>query len=347
MTKTVNAASMEEDEFMRTAGADLLPQLPVSSGIILDSGVLPQWATSSLDSVGGTSVGKFNRVAEDTDTDTDIVPQSDYAHSLRYPQSQSQSQVKTSSSTTQTNTPSDYSKNNRDLSPSPVRQSSAVYNATGGFTNYSPTRSKINDSSLYVDDLLENQQQNDSIGEMSASTLPLPSDIPVSEPFVWKDGTLRQQPSPTNRLRRAATTCVDWLWGLGVNNFEPFSLVNSKTCKDFSDGTLIVQLVEKLEGVEILGTEARPTHWAHRVANVRRAFECIATRNKRVPLRALSCEEGILTGDSKTIVTLLVALKKGYPLKNTGQGHAFNEELHRVSQVINLDSIRGGEIEGN
>lgn len=82
----------------------------------------------------------------------------------------------------------------------------------------------------------------------------------------------------------------------------------------FSDGVLLGRLVQKLERDSISGLEAHPKTTAQKLQNVRRVLDFLAEHNKRIPLRALGCEQEVLEGDGRVVLELLESIRKGYPV---------------------------------
>lgn len=81
----------------------------------------------------------------------------------------------------------------------------------------------------------------------------------------------------------------------------------------FSDGVLLVRLVERLERVDLVAVTTQPKTSAQKRQNIRRALQCLADRQKRVPLRALAIEEEVAEGEGSALWTLLLLLRKVYP----------------------------------
>jgi len=48
------------------------------------------------------------------------------------------------------------------------------------------------------------------------------------------------------------------------------------------------------------------------VFNIRSAIEIIASKNKRIPLHSLACEDDILAKNDDAYLKLLIAIRKGY-----------------------------------
>lgn len=63
----------------------------------------------------------------------------------------------------------------------------------------------------------------------------------------------------------------------------------------------------------IPGTVTHPRHQAHRLQNIKRAFEVLANNNK-IPLSALTCEEAVLEGRIDIILSLLMTIRKAYSI---------------------------------
>ena len=124
-------------------------------------------------------------------------------------------------------------------------------------------------------------------------------------------------------MRRTNNTeiVMEWLVELGVvrpNQDESLGLASlsrdPEYIRNFSDGILLCALVKRLEKMTnpIAGVILEPKTSAQRLQNIRKALETIASLNKRIPLSTLACEEEILSGNRDSIITLLLAIKKGY-----------------------------------
>eukprot|EP00981_Chlorochromonas_danica_P002748 scaffold537_cov180-Ochromonas_danica.AAC.53 len=82
----------------------------------------------------------------------------------------------------------------------------------------------------------------------------------------------------------------------------------------FSDGVLLVRLVQRLERVDLVAvTAGLPKTNAQKRQNIRRALQCLADRQKRIPLRALAIEEEVAEGEGSALFSLLLLLRKVYP----------------------------------
>eukprot|EP01033_Poteriospumella_lacustris_P016559 gene16559-11846_t len=81
----------------------------------------------------------------------------------------------------------------------------------------------------------------------------------------------------------------------------------------FQDGVWLGRLVQRLERCELAGFVLRPVYPAQRWQNVRRALEALAERNRRLPLRLLSCEDAVAQGDDPAaLLALLQTLRRAY-----------------------------------
>lgn len=94
-------------------------------------------------------------------------------------------------------------------------------------------------------------------------------------------------------------------------------LRSNQALPDLSDGTFLCTLVQKLEKLHSLpGVFKSPKTYAHKVYNIRRAIEIIASKNKKIPLHSLACEEDILAKNEDAYLKLLIAIRKGYKYYN-------------------------------
>jgi len=123
-------------------------------------------------------------------------------------------------------------------------------------------------------------------------------------------------------LRFRQSKLLRWLQEEGVSSVSlqrPLPSGSLLPADTFSDGVLLCELVRRLERCGPLpGTHPRPTCSTHRIQNVRRCLELLAERNRRIPLRELSCEEEVLRGDMDRTLDLLFSIRKGY--RGRGQG---------------------------
>ena len=123
-------------------------------------------------------------------------------------------------------------------------------------------------------------------------------------------------------LRFRQSKLLRWLQEEGVSSVSlqrPLPSGSMLPADTFSDGVLLCELVRRLERCGPLpGTHPRPTCSTHRIQNVRRCLELLAERNRRIPLRELSCEEEVLRGDMDRTLDLLFSIRKGY--RGRGQG---------------------------
>jgi hypothetical protein len=140
--------------------------------------------------------------------------------------------------------------------------------------------------------------------------------------------------TPSSSTLSQLKTVIHWLDDLGMKiPFQKEHFVSSdssssdsmdieqlifspKLLSDFglllSDGVMLGRLTMKLSYQEIPALELKPKTSAQRLNNIRKSLELLAMNNKKIPLRALSCEEEILQGDSVTILQLLEQMKKAY-----------------------------------
>ena len=90
-------------------------------------------------------------------------------------------------------------------------------------------------------------------------------------------------------------------------------LRSNQPLPDLSDGTFLCELVQKLERLHsIPGIIKNPKTYAHKVFNIRSAIEIIASKNKKIPLHSLACEDDILAKNDDAYLKLLIAIRKGY-----------------------------------
>jgi len=90
-------------------------------------------------------------------------------------------------------------------------------------------------------------------------------------------------------------------------------LRSNQPLPDLSDGTFLCELVQKLERLHsIPGIIKNPKTYAHKVFNIRSAIETIASKNKKIPLHSLACEDDILAKNEDAYLKLLIAIRKGY-----------------------------------
>ena len=107
-----------------------------------------------------------------------------------------------------------------------------------------------------------------------------------------------------------ARKVLRWLKELGIRVEHKHDCFVRDT---FSNGVVLCTLIQKLERCgPIVGTFAAPRTHSECVQNVRRCLELLAMRQKSIPLRTLSCEEEVLSGDMQRTIDLLMCIRKAY-----------------------------------
>eukprot|EP01038_Epipyxis_sp_PR26KG_P004370 gene4370-6182_t len=113
--------------------------------------------------------------------------------------------------------------------------------------------------------------------------------------------------------RSQLKSIIQWIEELGVKIWHHNYMLLSEL--EFSDGVILSRVVQKLERISPLpGFNASPTTTAQKIVNIRRSLEYIADKNRKIPLRILSCEEDILSGNLVTTLALFSMIKKAYTL---------------------------------
>jgi hypothetical protein len=154
--------------------------------------------------------------------------------------------------------------------------------------------------------------------------------------------TNKQAAAVATRTERSVVWWLTQTLGLPIPHDKHYQLLlsaeerkGSKKCDLFADGVLLgtaVQRLERLSGTNantsaagkagkagagssngLVGFTAKPVTATQRLQNVRKSLECLAERNKKLTLRSLSCEEGVLQGDLVQTLQLLNAMRLAYP----------------------------------
>ncbi len=131
--------------------------------------------------------------------------------------------------------------------------------------------------------------------------------------------SLRASPSHSeteNELRKptAAAGSTDsleqWVKGVGIKVPPGFTL-KAPVLDSFKDGTLLCQLVEKLEHKTIEGVTWAPKSSANCLHNLRMALEVLGKHNV-IPLYYTQSAEGIFEGGPELIIGLLKNMRHAY-----------------------------------
>jgi len=137
--------------------------------------------------------------------------------------------------------------------------------------------------------------------------------LAVSQPATGNDDAARVSNISLAILRFRQKKLLRWLQEEGVSPLPRPGAGSLLPVDTFSDGVLLCDLVRRIERCGPLpGTHHSPSCSTHRIQNVRRCLEFLAERNKRIPLRELSCEEGVLRGDMDRTLDLFFSIRKGY-----------------------------------
>ena len=197
----------------------------------------------------------------------------------------------------------------------------------GGHRHHHPLRDTLSPDSLAL--------SPDSLGSAEEDSLQGDGDDVVQEEQLLSASSspVSEQPHGAARgggggvssislaiLRFRQTKLLRWLQEEGVSPLpRPLPIGSHLLPADtFSDGVLLCDLVRRLERCGPLpGTHPRPACSTHRIQNVRRCLELLAERNRRIPLRELSCEDEVLRGDIDRTLDLFFSIRKGY---RGGQG---------------------------
>jgi len=114
---------------------------------------------------------------------------------------------------------------------------------------------------------------------------------------------------------KSAATAFRWLTRLGlVSGMPPYEVGDNGqvTMPSLSDGVLLGKLLQHLERSSSLpGFTEKPKCRAQRLQNIRKVLGALS-KNKQIPLSALSIEEDILSGRVDSIVELILRIRDVY-----------------------------------
>lgn len=113
------------------------------------------------------------------------------------------------------------------------------------------------------------------------------------------------QPGGIEKNMQKTYTIEAWVQALGIRNSE----LKGQLLKDYKNGVKICQIVEKVLGVKLIGTNYYPKTNADALVNVRKGLDALYERYD-FPMKYKYYDDLIVQGDGKTIRSLIAEIQK-------------------------------------
>jgi len=130
---------------------------------------------------------------------------------------------------------------------------------------------------------------------------------------------------------REANLLKHWLSLLDIE-LSPTCNLHSEIVEELSDGLILYEIIQRLEGVILNGIESRPRTMAQAKHNLHVCLQFL--KKKKLPLQYSACEDDIAQGNGDRVRGLLLAIRRLYKARSSSIGKMNKSMLKTLNQSL-------------